>query len=450
LQETVELIVVEPSEADIPLMGMLANEGHFRLTAVVSPHDPAVAAWCESRGVERVDELGSASRLLPGTLVAYLGAGIPAAELVTDAASHGASVVGREVLGKLFPAQGEQVTVGRAAGGFVARYRRLLEDYFPTSRSSSTAVKLAACLTEATSMWQAAGGVVLVGSQGGGSLSLAAQRGAQLQMETWIKIDSSSPIGRCFTRDKHEVLELSGDDREILPGVTATSLVCLSVKPGSVSRGVMLIWSDEPGAFTREDISPLSLFAYYVAMLLEVDDLGDRLGENLTTDPLTGLLNRRQFEQRLKQEHLRAQRYTLNLSLAVIDIDNLEEYNSACGQMLGNLALSDIASILRKGLREVDHVARIGGDEFAAILPETNRLGALRVADRLRSEVSSYPFPVPEEGASANLTISVGISNFPSVKGSDADLLATAHRALDIAKKDGPDSIKLWDEKLEE
>lgn len=449
MEAPIEVIIVEPAEADLPLIETVAGGGAFRITAVVMPRDGLLACWFEGRGVERVDELGAASRLLPGALVAYLGKGLAPADVVERASSHGLSVVGREVLARLSRPEATAPGGEGASRDVVSRYRRLLEDYFPTARSSSTAVKLAACLTEVTTMWPATGGVILIGVQGGGSLALASQRGLDLPRDTIIKIDKSSAIGRCFSRDKHEVLELEGEDRELLPGIDAASAACLAIKPGNGSRGVLLIWSETPGVFTRDDVSSLSIFAYYIAMLMEVDDLGDRLGENLITDPLTGLHNRRQFDQRLKQEMLRAQRYTLNLSLAVMDIDNLAEYNNACGQMLGNLALSDIAAILIRGTREVDFVARVGGGEFAALLPETNRLGALKVADRLRSEVASYPFPVPEDGVSANLTVSIGIANFPSTKGTEQDLLKKAHRALDLARKEGPDSIKLWDEKLE-
>ena len=167
--------------------------------------------------------------------------------------------------------------------------------------------------------------------------------------------------------------------------------------------------------------------------------------ENLIVDPLTGLHNRRQFEYRLQQEAHRAERYTLTVSLIIFDIDNLEEYNNTCGHMLGNLALSDIASIFNRGAREVDFVARIGGDEFALILPETNRLGALRVADRLRGDVAAYPFPIPDDRTSANLTVSAGISSYPGSADNEQDLLARAYRALELAKSEGTDSVKLWE-----
>ncbi len=448
MDEPFEAIIIEPAEEDLALLESMAASPAFSITSIVTGAGGPPASWAQARGVERVDDLASVSRLLPGTVAVYLGRGLPPRDVVEGAASYGLSVMSREVFTRLTALKPANTT--GAPRGFVSRYRKLLEDYFPTSRSSSTAVKLAACLTEATMLWQASGGVILVGSRGEGTLSLAAQRGLDLPCDTSIKIDRSGPVGRCFTRDKHEILDLTGEEGELLPGIRAASAACLAVKPGNTSRGVLVLWSDSAGAFDREDLAPLSLFAYYVATLLEVDDLGEKLGENLTTDPLTGLHNRRQFDRRLEHELQRAKRYTLNLSLCVFDIDDLSGYNGACGQMLGNLALSDIATIMLKGTRDVDFIARTGGDEFAVILPETNRLGALRVADRLRSEVATYPFPLPEDGASASLTLSAGISNFPSVKGSSQELLEKAYRALDAARSEGTDTIKLWDEKLEE
>jgi diguanylate cyclase (GGDEF)-like protein len=307
-------------------------------------------------------------------------------------------------------------------------------------------VKLAACLTEVTTVWAATGGAVLM-SVTGGTLGVAAQRGLDLPRDVVIKLDPASALFRCASRGKHEVI--SDFPGEVLPGISAKSAICIAIKSGEATRGVLILWSSEPDAFTQDDVGALSLFAYYLATLIEFDELGDRLGENLVTDPLTGLHNRRQFETRLDQELLRAKRYTLNLSLIVFDVDQLANYNNACGQMLGNLALSDIASILTKGTREVDFVSRIGGDEFAVILPETNRLGALRLADRLRSEVSSYPFPVPEDGSTISLTVSGGISNFPAATSPENDLLATAYVALEQAKQERTDSVKLWDAKTQ-
>jgi diguanylate cyclase (GGDEF)-like protein len=327
----------------------------------------------------------------------------------------------------------------------IARYRRLWDDYFPTSQHSSTPVKLTACLTEATTLWNATGGVIMTRFQGN-ELEIAAVRGADLARDTKVEIQPGTIIMRCYSRGK---LELADDltGQELLPSVSVASAVCLPIVSGAAVRGVLVLWSDEKDQFKEPDLSALPLFAHYTSVLFEVDELSERLGENLSVDPLTGLLNRRQFDRKLRDEVMRASRYSINLSLVVFDVDSLEEYNNACGHMLGNLALSDIASVFKKGAREVDYVARIGADEFAVILPETTRLGALRLADRLRGEVATYPFPVSDDQTSASLTVCAGVANFPSSASDEHMLLSNAYEALELAKSMGPDNIKLWGEK---
>ncbi len=327
----------------------------------------------------------------------------------------------------------------------IARYRRMWDDYFPISQHSSTPVKLTACITEATALWEATGGLILTGAEEG-TLEVAAVRGAPVTLETRFDLDATSIASRCFTRGKVELVEEMESGQELLPGLAAVSAVSLPILNGTEVTGVMLLWSDKKGHFDENDLAPLSLFAYYAAILMEVDQLSERLGENLVIDQLTGLNNRKSFDRRLRDEIVRASRYSINLSLAVFDIDNLERYNNICGYTLGNLALSDIAEIFKKGAREVDFVARIGADEFGVILPETTRLGALRFAERVRSEIASYPFPVTEDMEKANLTVCAGVANFPSSKTDDQGLVAHAYEALALAKSNGPDNIKLWGE----
>lgn len=328
----------------------------------------------------------------------------------------------------------------------IARYRRLWDDYFPTSQHSSTPVKLTACLTEATTLWNASGGVIMTAGHGN-ELEVAAVRGAGLTRDTRVVVPLGSIVLRCYTRGKLEITDDLTEDEEIIPGVHATSAVCIPIVSGAAVRGLLLLWSDEKEQFKEQDMSALPLFAHYASVLFEVDELSERLGDNLVIDPLTGLLNRRQFDRRLRDEVMRASRYSINLSLVVFDVDNLEDYNNSCGHMLGNLALSDIASVFKKGAREVDFVARIGADEFGIILPETTRLGALRLSDRLRGEIASYPFPVADDQESASLTVCAGVANFPSSASDEQTLLANAYEALETAKRLGPDNIKLWGEK---
>lgn len=322
-----------------------------------------------------------------------------------------------------------------------------MTDYFPSSKSSSTSVKFAACLTEAVALWGASGGAILTAEPGSSYLVLAAERGVDLDRDLRIQTTGGALTARCFSRGKDEVVaDLSSEESYLLPGIEAASAACVSVKAGSSVHGLLLLWSHEKSHFSEGDLVPLALFSNYVSLLLEIDELGEKLGENLIIDPLTGLHNRRQFEHRLHLEVTRAKRYTLHVSLVIFDVDHLDDYNESCGHMLGNLALSDIASIFKKGTREVDFVARIGGDEFAVLLPETNRLGALRLADRLRQNVAAYPFPVQEESSSASLTVTAGISSLPGSADNEQELLTRAYAALELAKAEGTNVIMLWDE----
>ena len=330
-------------------------------------------------------------------------------------------------------------------GQSLSRYRKLMEDYFPSSRHSSTEVKLAACLTEACSVWDASGGAILTATPDGRSLKVLASKG-EVSGESFVATGDGSLVARSFARGKHfAVPRLS--DQPVLPGnARAASAAIVAIKSGHRVHGVLALWSDTPGQFTEEDITPLTLFSSYLSMLIDVDELGEQLGENILVDPLTGLKNRAQFEMRLHEETSRAGRYGQQVSLLVVDIDHLEDYNRACGHIMGNLALSDIASILDRGTREVDFVSRIGADEFGVILPETHRLGALKLAARLRDAVASYPFPAPKDETAASISVTIGVSSFPSVAKDDHEMLQRAYAALRLAKVKG-DGVKLWDEK---
>lgn len=330
----------------------------------------------------------------------------------------------------------------------VSRYRRLWDDYFPTSQHSSTPVKLTACLTEATTLWNASGGVIMTGTRAGVALELAVIRGAGQARNMIVPLQEASLLSQVYSHGKLEVLSGSDEQLEILPGIRAKSAVCMPILSGTAVSGILMLWADDKNHFKESDVKFLALFASYISMLLEVDDLSERLGENMLLDLLTGLHNRKQFDKRLRDEVMRASRYSINLSLVVFDVDNLEAYNESCGHIMGNLALSDIASMLRKSAREVDFIARIGGDEFGILLPETTRLGAIRFAERIRSQVAAYPFPVSEDKTSTNLTICAGVANYPSIAGDELRLLAGAYEALSLAKEVGYDNIKLYGESL--
>ncbi len=125
-----------------------------------------------------------------------------------------------------------------------------------------------------------------------------------------------------------------------------------------------------------------------------------------TTDALTGLKNRRAFDEKLTEEVYRANRYQLQLSLLLIDVDKFKKYNDSFGHQAGDLALQSIAKLLRSSSRSSDFVARFGGEEFSIILPATDCEGASVLAERMRKTVTNASF------THQNITISIGVSTF--------------------------------------
>jgi two-component system cell cycle response regulator len=154
------------------------------------------------------------------------------------------------------------------------------------------------------------------------------------------------------------------------------------------------------------------------------------------TDPLTGTYNRRALDERLAAELERAQRYGSHVSLLMLDIDEFKRVNDTFGHPMGDQVLCQLATILRRELRAVDVVARFGGEEFVAVLPETTAAGARNFAERILRRVEEHDFGVP--GTPVHVTISVGIATWPEA-GAEGPLafLAHADQRLYQAKRDG-------------
>ncbi|MFQ6023053.1 MAG: diguanylate cyclase [Acidiferrobacterales bacterium] len=169
------------------------------------------------------------------------------------------------------------------------------------------------------------------------------------------------------------------------------------------------------------------------------------LAEQATTDPLTRLKNRRAFVQAGKQALALGQRSRTHVSVMLLDIDHFKRVNDTYGHQAGDKVLIAIGNLLTRMSRSVDTVARVGGEEFAIILPDTSREGAAVLAERIRAAVEKAPFHA--SGQPVSLTISVGVGTFgsDSVETVDA-LLRVADRRLYIAKKTGRNRICSHDE----
>lgn len=165
----------------------------------------------------------------------------------------------------------------------------------------------------------------------------------------------------------------------------------------------------------------------YMHRLLEAGDI----------DHTTGLLNRRSFVRHLEAEVNRARRHQHSFALVLMDIDNFKRYNDRYGHLTGDMVLKNFSRIAREVVRTSDLVARWGGEEFALILPETGRAGAIAVAQRVRQRLAVETLP----NGSPGVTLSGGVACFPEDGDDGESLVSAADSALYRAKVSGNEIV---------
>ncbi len=208
-------------------------------------------------------------------------------------------------------------------------------------------------------------------------------------------------------------------------------IVASITTPRGPQGGLVLYW-DRPRRFQYEEVVAVRLMAAHLGVALSNVRLFDYLQEMALTDPLTGLPNRRAFEEVLERELLRARRYHHPLGLLMLDLDAFKGINDQYGHLVGDQVLRQIATALRRTLRETDFVARYGGDEFIVLLPETGPEQGAVVAERLAQAIEALEYLGVPEGI--RCTLSVGMAFYPQ-DGEDAEtLLSVADERLYEAK----------------
>jgi two-component system cell cycle response regulator len=171
---------------------------------------------------------------------------------------------------------------------------------------------------------------------------------------------------------------------------------------------------------------------------VRIVDLQKRLLELSQTDALTSLRNRRAFDERLEQAFRHATRYERPLSLAILDVDHFKSVNDESGHDIGDAVLRGVANVLGRHIRQTDFAARVGGEEFAILLPETPLFEALQFGEKIRAAIACAPI------ADRAVTVSIGIANVPhSPVSGPTGFFRAADQALYRAKENGRNRVEL-------
>lgn len=187
----------------------------------------------------------------------------------------------------------------------------------------------------------------------------------------------------------------------------------------------------DPRAFGEDSLRAARFFAAPLATLLHESQTRKLLEEAALTDPLTGLPNRRTFEQAFLEELKRAERYGYPLSLAVLDLTGFKKLNDRLGHAVGDLALRRVAEALLGERRNGDKIFRWGGDEFAALFPHTGKEGAIKAAFRYAKAIGKLCF----DGLC--LGVNIGLATFPEDGKTADELLSAADNRMYQAKAQG-------------
>jgi len=242
---------------------------------------------------------------------------------------------------------------------------------------------------------------------------------------------------RALFGDQAEVPALDASDGALLEGRTALVEFEAAFTDGDGGRHTVMV---AKGALTEGDGAPAGI----VGVMTDISErkaLERELTRLATTDPLTSAANRRHFLSQAEQEMERAGRYGRQLGVVMIDIDHFKAVNDGHGHAAGDAVLVAVAAACRSLLRDVDCLGRIGGEEFALLLPETSLVGASEVAERLRQAIAATQVTVGHHVL--HVTASLGAAERRDDDAGFDALLARADAALYRAKASGRDRVEL-------
>ncbi len=233
---------------------------------------------------------------------------------------------------------------------------------------------------------------------------------------------------------------LDESERERFLGTLAEHGEATHLQLRMLRRDGVTIWVEVNAHACADAKGPIMAVEGMLSDITERKRMLEELRYLATTDGLTGLYNRRHFLELCERELLRSRRYRSEIGLLMLDADHFKKINDTYGHTVGDEALRLIARLCRSQLREADIISRLGGEEFAALLPQTGLREAYGAAERLRKAIEQTALPLGS-GQMLRLTVSIGVCAFTSQNVTVGDLLKAADDALYTAKHNGRNQV---------
>jgi diguanylate cyclase (GGDEF)-like protein len=284
-------------------------------------------------------------------------------------------------------------------------------------------------------------------------LSVKAALGIDRTFAESLKVKLGESISGSIAKKGEPVvvrdIERAIPSRKNRPRYRTKSFISIPLKVGSNVIGVINISDKITGeVFSDEDLNMVLSFANYASIALERETyytMSEELKTISMTDPLTGIFNRRYFLQRLLEEVERVKRHNNCFAILIVDIDDFKAFNDKYGHLAGDEILKETSGAITDGVRAIDVVARLGGEEFGVILPNTRKQDSFIIAERIRKAVERMRLPQEKFPVKEGTTVSIGMAEFPYDAENIEELIHNADKAMYRAKSLGKNKVVCYE-----